>query len=237
MPCFIEGKIVASEQCVIFPTDDPTDLLVLHNDIHEMWVRKQSSSLKTWLRYAPSDCYETFPFPNDRASLQPFVEPFLAHRNGLCRRRGIGLTDLYNLYHDPDCADPEVEALRDWHQRINRAVADAYGWKRLKLDYGFHEYRWGRRYTFSDKTRRRILDRLLLLNVRRRRAEEAAGLWDEGASKRTMAQGAKRGRKAKQPPAEAPPTAMDRRAHQRPLNLDDFQLTAPSPRAARGGRR
>ena len=31
--------------------------------VHEIWARSFSSSLKDDLRYAPSDCFRTFPFP------------------------------------------------------------------------------------------------------------------------------------------------------------------------------
>ncbi|MEE9986114.1 Eco57I restriction-modification methylase domain-containing protein [Agrobacterium pusense] len=36
---------------------------VLQSRIHEIWARFFSSSMKDDLRYAPSDCFETFPFP------------------------------------------------------------------------------------------------------------------------------------------------------------------------------
>ena len=232
LPVFAENRLVCSESCWITTTDECSDILILLSDIHEPWARKRSSSLKTWLRYAPSECYETFPFPVDRSNLEPLVAPFLAHRNGLCRTRGIGLTDLYNLFHDPNCTEPDIETLRDWHRRINRAVADAYNWHNLWLDYGFQDLRWGRRYTFDEATRREILDRLLELNHQRHAEEQAAaaGLRDAGAPK---AAAAKRGRKPKAVPDSVPGIKPNQMA----FDLDDFQLTAPPPPKPRKPRR
>ena len=36
---------------------------VLQSRPHEVWARFFGSSLKDDLRYTPSDCFETFPFP------------------------------------------------------------------------------------------------------------------------------------------------------------------------------
>lgn len=220
VPCQIKETIISSEATWLAPTNDLTDLLILHSNIHEIWARKRSSSLETRLRYSPSDCYETFPFPTNRSRLEPLAEPFLAYRDGLCRSRNIGLTDLYNLYHNPDCTDPEIETLRDWQRRIDRAVADSYNWHNFGLDYGYQHLRWGRRYTVDDPTRREILDRLLALNHQRHAEEVAAGLHDPDKPK-TRKKTAGGGRKPKVAKAEGA------RPAQGAFDLDDFQLTAP----------
>lgn len=233
VPSMSGDDLVASEACVLFPTNDPTDILILHSDIHEVWARKQSSSLETRLRYSPSDCFENFPLPHDRSRLEPLVEPFLAYRNGLCRARNIGLTDLYNLYHAENCADPEILELRRWHVRINRAVADSYNWGNLPLDYGHQQKRWGPRWTLDDTTSREIIDRLLELNKERYEAEVEAGLHDDGKSGRAKAAGgakaggAKRGRK---PKAAAAPTEAGLTPPQFSLDLpDEFQFVPTPP--------
>ena len=46
-----------------YPLDAYTAFAVLQSRIHEGWARLLSSSMKTDLRYAASDCFETFPFP------------------------------------------------------------------------------------------------------------------------------------------------------------------------------
>ena len=37
---------------------------VLQSRVHEVWARFMASSMKDDLRYTPSDCFETFPFPS-----------------------------------------------------------------------------------------------------------------------------------------------------------------------------
>jgi hypothetical protein len=114
----------------------------------------------------------------------------------------IGLTKLYNLYHDPELSQaaivkeskcqlekaawalPLILALRDTHRRIDEAVRDAYGWRDLPLQHGFHELEFlpendRVRYTVSNPARKLILTELLKLNHQRHAEELAAGLVDE----------------------------------------------------------
>ena len=53
-----------SEQLIIFPFPAFTHFCGLQCRPHEIWARFFGSSMKDDLRYTPSDCYETFPFPN-----------------------------------------------------------------------------------------------------------------------------------------------------------------------------
>jgi len=63
-------------------------------------------------------------------------------------------------------------------------VRDAYDWKSLDLQHGFHELEFllendRVRYTVSTEARKKILRRLLALNHERHAEEVAAGLVDE----------------------------------------------------------
>ncbi len=68
-----------------------------------------SSTLKGDLRYAPSDCFETFPFPAclrenstaDTAALESIGRKYYEHRQALMLDMQLGLTKTYNLFHDP----------------------------------------------------------------------------------------------------------------------------------------
>jgi hypothetical protein len=77
---------------------------VVESTIHEVWARKYSGSLETRLRYSPTDCFDTFPFPrglwqfpND--SLAGIGERYHEHRRQLMLSMWLGLTDIYNLFH------------------------------------------------------------------------------------------------------------------------------------------
>ena len=47
----------------VFTTDRWDRYAVVQSTIHEVWARKYSGALETRLRYSPTDCFETFPFP------------------------------------------------------------------------------------------------------------------------------------------------------------------------------
>jgi len=98
--------------------------------------------------------------------------------------RNSGLTKTYNLVHNRQCEDADIDELREFHRAVDRAVAHAYGWDDLNLDHGFHETRQGMRYTVGPAAQQEILDRLLELNHERYAAELAAGLRDKKRGKR-----------------------------------------------------
>ena len=95
--------------------------------------------------------------------------------------RNIGLTALYNLFHDTTKKDSELEEMRKLQREIDEAVRDAYGWSDIDLDHGFHEVGYlpasdNVRYTISEPARIEILKRLSALNRQRWEEEEAKGL-------------------------------------------------------------
>ena len=96
--------------------------------------------MKDDLRYTPSDCFETFPFPDELGD-PPRAR---SRRQGLLRvprramvRNDEGLTKTYNRFHDPDERDPEILQLRELHAAMDRAVLDAYGWTDIPTDCEF----------------------------------------------------------------------------------------------------
>lgn len=157
-------------------------LAILQSNIHECWARKYSSSLETRLKYSPGNAYETFPFPlSPFPQLEFLGEQFDAHRRKIMTSRQIGLTSLYNLFHNPSEADAELEEMRRLQREIDVAVRDSYGWQDIDLDHGFHEVGYlpandNVRYTISEPARIEILKRLAALNRQRWEEEEAQGL-------------------------------------------------------------
>lgn len=177
---YASNDIVFTHALFVFA--DATKFPVLSSSIHEVWVRKNSSSLETRLRYTPSDCYETFPFPlSPLPQLESLGEQFDAHRRKIMQARQIGLTALYNLFHNPGETDAELEEMRRLQREIDIAVRDSYGWQDIDLEHGFHEVGYlpandNVRYTISEPARIEILKRLAKLNKERWEEEEKAGL-------------------------------------------------------------
>ena len=174
---------------------------VVQSTLHEVWARKYSGALKQDLRYSPSDCFETFAFPEGlwETAMPPLAdigERYHEHRKGLMLLLWLGLTDVYNLFHVRDLSvaliatvssKPTDEAerglqglleLRRLHRELDHALRDAYGWTDLELGHDFHEVETlpeddRVRYTISPAARKEILRRLLALNQERAVGEAA----------------------------------------------------------------
>lgn len=92
------GMVYAHTLAVFaFPTFAP--FAVLQSRVHEVWARGFSSSMKDDLRYTPSDCFRTFPFPSGfetSAALEAAGAAYHTHRAALMADRAEGLTRTYN---------------------------------------------------------------------------------------------------------------------------------------------
>ncbi|NQW46419.1 MAG: N-6 DNA methylase, partial [Planctomycetes bacterium] len=97
-------RCIFTHAIFVFTTDRWDQLAVVQSTLHEVWARKYSGSLETRLRYSPSDCFETFPFPEGlwhipSAGLADIGERYHEHRRQLMLSLWLGLTDAYNLFH------------------------------------------------------------------------------------------------------------------------------------------
>ncbi len=176
---FLSVGIVFSEQLVVFPFDTHAAFCVLQSRPHEIWARFFGSSMKDDLRYTPSDCFETYPFPEDwetHPALEAAGKSYYDFRAALMVDNDEGMTKTYNRFHDPDERDVRIARLRDLHAEMDRSVLSAYGWTDIPsdceflLDYEIDEETWGRkrkpwRYRWPDEIRDEVLSRLLILNA------------------------------------------------------------------------
>lgn len=191
---------VFTDALYVFTTDRWDLYAVVQSTVHEVWARKFSGALETRLRYSPSDCFETFAFPERLWQLaNPLIadigERYHEHRKSLMLSLWLGLTDIYNLFHSRELSatqvaklskkpDDEAERgyqglleLRRLQRELDLALRDAYGWQDLDLDHDLHEVETLSendrvRYTISPTARKEVLNRLLALN--HARAEAAA---------------------------------------------------------------
>ncbi|MGL4499130.1 MAG: Eco57I restriction-modification methylase domain-containing protein, partial [Planktothrix sp.] len=61
---WVSNELVFNEKLVIFTGESAIIMAFLQNSFHWEWARQYTSTLgATTLNYAPSDCFETFPFP------------------------------------------------------------------------------------------------------------------------------------------------------------------------------
>lgn len=228
---FMKRAIVFSHAVGVCALRSYRTYSILNCCFHECWAWKNSSTMKGDLRYTPSAIFETFPFPpalepnrpkSDDSPMCAALDSLGARLDGdrkeIMTRLDIGLTKLYNLYHDPalsaapvvkESKCPEADAgwavekivaLRNLHREIDEAVRDAYGWTDLPLQHGFHELEFlpendRVRYTVSNAARREILRSLLELNHARHAEEVAAGLVDANGKTLKKADAGKTGGK------------------------------------------
>src|SRR5205823_11893011 len=88
--------IVYSEQTCVIASESDADSAILQCSFHDDWARFCGSTLETRMRYTPSDCFETFPFPNNMQSLEDIGKRYNQHRQSIMLSRQEGLTKTYN---------------------------------------------------------------------------------------------------------------------------------------------
>lgn len=185
---FLKWAILPSKQVfadrLVILTIPISNFALLSSSIFQEWTRKTSTTLKFDINFTPSLTYETFPFPPTTHTHSPrslLGEQFDVHRRKIMQARQIGLTALYNLFHNPGETDAELEEMRRLQREIDIAVRDSYGWQDIDLEHGFHEVGYlpandNVRYTISEPARIEILKRLAKLNKERWEEEEKASL-------------------------------------------------------------
>jgi hypothetical protein len=183
----LDSKTVFGNTLAVIALSSHAAFSVLQSRIHEFWARFFSSSMKDDLRYAPSDCFRTFPFPanfESNGSLGATGEGYYNYRAQLLVQRNEGLTKTYNSFHARSDRAPSIEQLRRLHAEMDVAVLRAYDWDDLARRAAPEFIELDADDGKSPKTRLdwplefkdEVLARLLALNAERAAAERAAGL-------------------------------------------------------------
>lgn len=199
----IFNKDMVFDQTInIFSFSDTCYFSLLSSTLHEEWARQMSSGLGGTMQYSPSNCFINFTFPEilpANPALCDFSHPLVQKletlgeeyhelRSAMMQEHTIGLTKLYNAFHNPKETREDFKTLRELHKDIDEAVKVAYGWHDLDLAHDFYEVPYlpandRVRYTIAEKARLEILRRLYKLNTQRYEAEVKAGLWNKKTTK------------------------------------------------------
>jgi hypothetical protein len=208
---FMPSNIVFSEALVVFALNQYSAFCTIQSRIHEIWARFFGSSMKDDLRYTPSDCFETFPFPENwetNPELESIGQEYYEFRAALMIRNNQGLTATYNRFHDPEEDDSDILKLRQLHTQMDTAVLAAYGWTDIattcefRLDYeedtpdtepteGKRQRKKPWRYRWPEATHDEVLARLLELNQQRHEAEILGGKHAQKKANKPKAKGTK----------------------------------------------
>ncbi|GAA5141036.1 N-6 DNA methylase [Prosthecobacter algae] len=201
--CRIPANIIIGGPHVCILDRGNAQFACLQSRVHMTWVQMMSSSFQDGLRYTPSDCFETFPFPvgwETDSALEAAGQAYYEFRAELLVTNSEGLTSTYNRFHDPEETAPGILRLRELHTAMDHAVLTAYGWSDLMETgrtvcdfipdyYDEPEEEGGDpvpksiRYRWPDATRDEVLARLLKLNAERHAQEVRQGLHSSTAQK------------------------------------------------------
>jgi hypothetical protein len=182
----VNTQQVFNEKVVVFTINIFSGLATLQSSLYIAFAWQYSSTIRdAGINYAPSDCFETFPFPEitNPDPLEQIGQTYYEHRQKIMTETQLGLTKTYNRFHDPDETHPDIQTLRHLHRQMDETVAAAYGWDDLSLNHNFHQTKQGIRYTIDEPARRELLDRLLQLNFDRYAQEEKQGLHQKKKTK------------------------------------------------------
>lgn len=169
---FLDADVTADNTIIAVASDDARLLGVLSSRVHALWALARGGSLEDRPVYTKTACFDAFPFPDLSGAagaeigvlaediddlrarvlaLHPVLTMTALYNVRQRLLRGEALSDAEQAVHRAGC----VGVLHDLHQRLDGAVAKAYGWA-------------------SDLADAEVLKRLLMLN-RDRAAEEARG--------------------------------------------------------------
>ncbi|MCW5968502.1 MAG: hypothetical protein KIT57_08305 [Blastocatellales bacterium] len=179
---FISTQFVMNEATKLYFFDGFTEFACLQSSLHTVWAYWTCGTMgMTTMKYSTSEALETWPMPafDDRQALEAAGEHYHSHRESLMADEEIGLTQLYNRFHDHSDDAPRITMMRVLHREMDLAVACAYGWDDLALEHGFHKVPYlpendRVRFTISEHARLEVLRRLGELNRQRYDEEQAS---------------------------------------------------------------
>jgi len=185
----VSADMVYSHALGIIADDSWSRFGELASALHVNWAFAYGGRLGTCLRYAPTDCFETYPFlPSQQADIARFGERLSVIRRRLMLEWNVGITKLYNNFHTVASQIPNIDELREVHQALDVAVAQAYSWGDIELSHGFHEVAYlpendRIRFTICESARVEVLRRLADLNRQRYQEEVDRGLHDDAVAR------------------------------------------------------
>ncbi len=170
---FLPATTTPDNMLVCIADEDACVLGVLSSRIHVTWALAAGGTLEDRPRYNKTLCFDTFPFPDaseeQKARIRALGERLDAFRKErLAEHKPLTMTKMYNVLEKLRANEPLdekekaihemglISVLKQIHDELDAAVADAYGWP----------------HDLSDE---QILERLVALN-KERAAEERKGL-------------------------------------------------------------
>ncbi|WP_243316710.1 class I SAM-dependent DNA methyltransferase [Geothrix paludis] len=142
---FVDGATIPDNMLIVIASDDAFHLGVLGSRFHVLWALAAGAlmGVGNTPRYSKTRCFDPFPFPEatepQKALIRGLAECLDSHRKA-AQDRGATITGMYNLLVKLRSGEPfsdrereqheisQTEILRQLHDELDAAVADAYGW-------------------------------------------------------------------------------------------------------------
>jgi hypothetical protein len=109
---FKSSHSVFADALVVFPYDKYRVFLLMQSSLNNLWAWNYCTTMKSDLNYSPSQTFETFPFPqlisqDQENQLEQIGETYHEYRKQLMQDVQLGLTKLYNCFHDSKIVNGE----------------------------------------------------------------------------------------------------------------------------------
>jgi SAM-dependent methyltransferase len=155
---FLDATILPDNRLIVFALADAFHLGVLNSSIHTVFAGPNAAGAMLEDRpvYSKSRCFDPFPFPEctekQKERIRKIAEELDAHRKRAQEKHRLGLTDIYNVLEklrageeltprDKEVHDAAlISTLKQLHDDLDKAVADAYGWRWPMTDAEILEY-------------------------------------------------------------------------------------------------
>ncbi|MDC1207995.1 hypothetical protein N8005_01525 [Litorivicinus sp.] len=170
---FGSPEYIYSEKAKVFDLQSYSSFAVLQSITHLVWHQTWGSNTGATPAYVGSKVFDTFPFPDsmliegkvsgslELPSLEKIGKEYYMLRDKICKSENIGLTKIYNIFHDSTCHLDCIVDLRSAQRSLDEAVLLEYGFSILDLDYEFIITDKGERYCLNDKARIQLLKYLV----------------------------------------------------------------------------
>ena len=195
---FLDIYVAPDNMLVCIALADAWELGVLSSMVHVTWALRAGGRLGVGNdpRYNKTRCFDPFPFPvaseAQQARIRELGEQLDAHRKRQqAAHPGLTLTGMYNVLEKLRAGEALsagereiheqglVSVLRQWHDELDAAVLEAYGWSDLRpllaAAHGNEPAKAAMREQAVRDFAEAVLERLVALNAERA-AEEARGL-------------------------------------------------------------
>lgn len=127
---FIDKRYRPDSALTVFAFEDDYSFGILQSNVHWIWFLARCSTIKRDFRYTNDTVFTSFPWPQAVTSSQILAVAMAARdlrllRAELAEDHGMSYRELYRMLELPG-ASP----LKDAHEKLDKAVRDAYGMKK-----------------------------------------------------------------------------------------------------------